>query len=360
MAMEMVRQPMPAVTPTNTTGTTFRAQRKLAVGGANDPLEHEADCVANQVMGMRPPDIFTSQPPPRLDRQRAGFVANEVPGVVHDVLGSVGRPLETSTRAFMEPRFGHDFSHVRVHDDASASFSAHAIGARAYTVGKDLVFARNEYAPASRAGRQLLAHELTHVVQQRESGGFAVQRAPAGPSVTGASPLANPPKTRPASGSIWKSYSQVSYDVWYGRGNVHEVWKFIGGSVGKLFDGQDTCAARVSWALNGGGSPIPYKQSIPSFHNWSNTTFEGKAGDDNNYIVGAPAMQTYLATLFGAPDAQMQNPGDASDFEKTLAADQCALFAGADHSGLIKDKGYSDPYVNTDRGVLPVDAWKLA
>src|SRR6266516_5474528 len=89
-----------------------------------------------------------------------------VPSIVHDVLNSPGQPLDASTRAFMEPRFGHDFSGVRVHTDARAAESAKSVNALAYTVGRDVVFGSNQYRPEMTAGKRLLAHELTHVVQQ--------------------------------------------------------------------------------------------------------------------------------------------------------------------------------------------------
>ncbi len=91
---------------------------------------------------------------------------HEVPPVVHEVLRSPGQPLDTATCAFMEPRFGHDFSGVRVHNDARAAESARAVNALAYTVGRDVVFGAGQYAPHSRAGQRLLAHELTHTIQQ--------------------------------------------------------------------------------------------------------------------------------------------------------------------------------------------------
>jgi hypothetical protein len=86
---------------------------------------------------------------------------------VHDVLRSSGLALDAGERSFFESRFAHDFSHVRVHTDAKAAESARSVNATAYTVGADIVFANGQYAPHTRAGRQLLAHELTHVVQQR-------------------------------------------------------------------------------------------------------------------------------------------------------------------------------------------------
>ncbi|MFG1804908.1 DUF4157 domain-containing protein [Streptomyces sp. NPDC049040] len=87
---------------------------------------------------------------------------------VHGVVGgSGGRPLEPEVRGDMEARLGHDFGDVRVHDDAAAHTSAQAVNAHAYTVGSHVVFQRDAYDPGSHQGRTTLAHELTHVVQQR-------------------------------------------------------------------------------------------------------------------------------------------------------------------------------------------------
>jgi hypothetical protein len=97
--------------------------------------------------------------------------ANGVPPIVHEVLSSPGQPLDGATRAFMEPRFGHDFGRVRVRTGARAAESARSVNALAYTVGQDVVFGEGQYRPASDQGRKLLAHELTHVVQQGEYNG---------------------------------------------------------------------------------------------------------------------------------------------------------------------------------------------
>ena len=92
-----------------------------------------------------------------------------VPPIVHEVLNSPGQPLDAGTRAFMEPRFGHDFSGVRVHTGDKAAESARAVNALAYTVGRDVVFAESQYASNTIEGRRLIAHELTHVVQQNDT-----------------------------------------------------------------------------------------------------------------------------------------------------------------------------------------------
>jgi hypothetical protein len=88
------------------------------------------------------------------------------PPNVHEALRSSGRPLDAATRAFFEPRFGHDFSRVRVHDGEAAARSAHALNAHAYTAGRDIVFSAGRYAPATREGKKLIAHELAHTIQQ--------------------------------------------------------------------------------------------------------------------------------------------------------------------------------------------------
>lgn len=104
-------------------------------------------------------------------------VTNGVPPMVHEVLRSPGQPLDAATRAFMEPRFGHDFSGVRVHTDSRAVQSAQAVNALAYTMGRDIVFGDGLYRPRTSEGNKLLAHELAHVVQQNSSKVDNVQTA---------------------------------------------------------------------------------------------------------------------------------------------------------------------------------------
>ncbi|MCI0435105.1 MAG: DUF4157 domain-containing protein [Gemmatimonadetes bacterium] len=99
-------------------------------------------------------------------RARGGRGDVAAPPAVYGVIGSPGRPLDEAVRRDMESRFGHDFSRVRIHDDAAAAESAASVQAHAYTVGAHIVFGANQYAPVSGEGRCLLAHELTHVVQQ--------------------------------------------------------------------------------------------------------------------------------------------------------------------------------------------------
>ena len=103
-----------------------------------------------------------------LQRQSNGLGGPAVaPPIVHEVLRSPGQPLDAATRAFFEPRFDHDFSQVRVHSNEAAAASARSVNGLAYTVGSNIVFAGSRFAPYTTAGKRLLAHELTHTVQQQ-------------------------------------------------------------------------------------------------------------------------------------------------------------------------------------------------
>ncbi len=187
-------------------------QAKLKIGQPGDKYEQEADRVAEQVMRMPEPSVqrkpvcssckgkkdaedkllqakplvgqITSlvqrKPEPEAKKDededkilQAKAVDSTAAGsqvdhpLIQSVLSSPGQPLDMATRSFMEPRFGQDFSGVRVHTDGQAAESARAVNARAYTVGRDVVFGAGEYAPGSGEGRRLMAHELTHVMQQK-------------------------------------------------------------------------------------------------------------------------------------------------------------------------------------------------
>jgi hypothetical protein len=168
--------------------TPVGIQTKLTIGLPGDALEHEADRVAGQVMRM--PQPMRSQAQVGASEHRVAPAAQvqtksshtgdsgglAAPPIVHDVLRSPGQPLDAATRAFMEPRFGHDFSKVRVHADAKSAEAALSISARAFTSNYSVVFGAGEYASRNSQGRALLAHELTHVVQQAGSGQPAIQR----------------------------------------------------------------------------------------------------------------------------------------------------------------------------------------
>jgi hypothetical protein len=142
-------------------------QRKLMVGASNDPLEQEADRVSDRAM-TTPSHSGVSGAVAHVRRFSApsNGLMDAAPASVGQALSEPGRPLEPSVRGDMEKRFGHEFTRVRVHSGTSAEQSARDVSANAYTVGHDIVFGRGKYAPGTHEGRRLLAHELTHVVQQ--------------------------------------------------------------------------------------------------------------------------------------------------------------------------------------------------
>jgi hypothetical protein len=161
-------------------------QAKLAASSPGDACEREADRVSEQVMRMPEPQLQrdgtsgesyakrqTAQPgqePLRVHTNRVGTSESRqiaAPAILQEALRSPAQSLNTTTRAFMASRFGNDFSHVRVHTGGEAADAARAVRARAYTLGRDIVFGAGEYSPATRDGKQLLAHELTHVIQQQ-------------------------------------------------------------------------------------------------------------------------------------------------------------------------------------------------
>ncbi|HEX9867632.1 MAG TPA: DUF4157 domain-containing protein [Candidatus Tectomicrobia bacterium] len=167
-------------------------QPKLAISVPGDPFELEADRVAEQVMRMPAPALQRTcgscaaggSTCPKCEAEKSGLVQRK-PERASDSSVSIcdsflhnlgpGQPLDPATRAFLEPRFGHDFSRVRVHTDAKAAESAQAVNALAYTVGRNIVFGEGQYLPGTTPGKGLIAHELTHVAQQR---GDAIQLEP--------------------------------------------------------------------------------------------------------------------------------------------------------------------------------------
>jgi len=235
----------PPERPRRSATAPFFLQAKLAIGAVDDPLEREADAIADKVMRMpdpalSAPGLSVSSAPPQISRkcaacekeeekdrvlrmkpvdpatsgcvaptisqeisqrplvrrkcekcereeqerklQRksvgAGKTASAPPAIISDVINSPGLPLGATTRDFFEARFSRDFGQVRVRTDALAAQSARAIGARAYTIGNQIIFAAGEFSPGTSHGQRLLAHELAHVVQQAQGGEMKLRRTP--------------------------------------------------------------------------------------------------------------------------------------------------------------------------------------
>ncbi|MGC2696892.1 MAG: DUF4157 domain-containing protein [Candidatus Angelobacter sp.] len=146
---------------------------KTRLGNAtNSLLQRKCECGGSAGMENDCEDCKKK----KLQRRAIAPGPATAPPIVHDVLRSPGQPLDAQTRTFFEPRFGHDFSQVRVHADSRAAESARSVHALAYTSGLDVVFGSGQFAPDTKAGQRLLAHELTHVVQQSQSRNRPVQR----------------------------------------------------------------------------------------------------------------------------------------------------------------------------------------
>ena len=193
---------------------TATLQTKPRIGPVDDPLEREADKVADAVVsnqaalfGSSPEsgharngtagnhpnsqetiqaqeDRLEDEEPEDLVRLKtAGAASDDSAGSLAQqaatAVSLAGQPLARDTRAYFEPRFGHDFSHVRVHTHAHARTATRALGARAFALGRNVAFAAGEFNPESHEGRRLIAHELTHVVQQGQ------RRAPTAPQFDG-------------------------------------------------------------------------------------------------------------------------------------------------------------------------------
>lgn len=142
-------------------------QTKLRIGASNDPLELEADRIADQILAA-PASSTPRGLLPRIQRatDQASAEVDTAPASVDSVIASPGKSLDLALQKNMSQRFGHDFSRVRIHSGAAAEQSTRDVNAIAYTVGHNIVFGANQYAPNTARGMRLLAHELTHVVQQ--------------------------------------------------------------------------------------------------------------------------------------------------------------------------------------------------
>lgn len=172
----------------------------LQVSPADDHAEHEADRVAGEILSQpdaaKPSHAASSKHAvlraPAASPARAMTVADSFAQPP-----SPGHKLEIGERSFFEPQLGVDLGDVRVHTDSHAASSAQALNARAYTTGRDIVFGAGQYAPHTAAGRQLLAHELVHTVQQRRSPGLqrTIQRTPIDDFKTGLEAMSAKHKT---------------------------------------------------------------------------------------------------------------------------------------------------------------------
>jgi hypothetical protein len=166
--------------PTRDGTQSAAARTRLTVNTPGDTCEQEADRIAARVTDTASRTAGGGAPLPvqRVSASSTGPLGT-APASIGETLSGAGRPLDAALRQDMEQRLGHDFSHVRVHSGASAEQSVRDVNATAYTIGHNVVFGRNRFAPETLEGRRLIAHELTHVVQQSRSPMFHTPSAPA-------------------------------------------------------------------------------------------------------------------------------------------------------------------------------------
>lgn len=185
-----------AVARRHAAGVPLFLRPSLPVTHPDEASEQEADRVAERVLRMPVPAARSvvhrtcaacaaggsscrgceEEPAAGVSRMAQASTAGAAPASVSAVLRAPGEPLASSARAFFEPRFGEDLSHVRVHTDREAQQSARDVNALAYAVGAHLVFGAGRYAPSTPDGQRLLAHELTHVLQSGQGGSAVLAR----------------------------------------------------------------------------------------------------------------------------------------------------------------------------------------
>lgn len=207
----------------------LRLQTKLKISEPGDRFEQEADRVASQVIGkdepvgQRSPHAHSSTMQRSVPNLSGPGIA---PRIINGALSSPGYSLDSATREFFETRFGHDLGQARIHTDTRAMESARTLNAEAYTVGWDMVFGAGQYAPETSTGKRLLAHELTHVIQQTAAWGGAFS--------TTSSFASTAPPTATVARTIASKYSKIEDNLTYGildwaitDAEAHEVLEIL-------------------------------------------------------------------------------------------------------------------------------------
>ena len=270
-------------------------QRKCACGGKAGLAGECTECRQKQRALQRKP----------LQQGEPGAA----PPIVHDVLSSRGEPLDTDTRAFMEPRFGHDFSRVRVHSDARAAQSARAVKALAYTVGQHVVFGAGQYFPSTRSGRNLIAHELVHTVQQQGADGALQPFAEIGP----------------ANDDYEREADQVAQQVMRGRPLDTRMLRADSRVQRRLDDGHDLTATRFS-----------RNRVLEAVFDNEQELDNGDSGTAVRLIQESLLAQGYALPLFGA-DGEFgdETEGEVRKFQIDAGAVKLDGIVGPETMGLL-------------------------
>ncbi len=280
-------------------------QRKCACGGSSDS-EGECEECKKKEMSLQRRAVGSGEMP-------------AVPPIVHDALRSPGQPIDPVTCAFMETRFKHDFSQVRVHTDDRAAESARVVNALAYTVGANVVFARGQYAPGTAEGRSLLGHELVHVVQQ--------QRVHDSPAISSLSDTAR--LTIGLQGDAFELQADRAAQILQARGDSPAPAHVPAVVLQRL---------PADGVAPGGehGGTLPYRQAtqlqdcinIMGDKNKDYCWKQVMAADERHLQPGAPPASQATAAPAGPPplkNLQFSSQGIVGTFDATLDRQKCLL-----------------------------------
>jgi Domain of unknown function (DUF4157) len=243
------------------------------------------------------------------------------PPIVSDALRSPGQPLGADTRAFFEPRFGHDFSRVRVHTDEQAANSARSVNALAYTLGRDVVFGTGQYSPGTTTGAELLAHELTHVVQQSNAGQRIQKKdAPAsrGGSTTKAAPAKDSPATKDAPATKKAKVKKITvtkkgsgFDDFQGkRGGGKDLGYHKGWDAGSLYM---NFRFQVTAEVDGDMNKCTYAQTLSKEATYSGSTNKTSGDDTYAELKANPLVTAEWMKVDGNNVVWIDAPGLTSD-----------------------------------------------
>lgn len=300
-------------------GTTLpaRVPPRLVLTDAKDPAEIEARWMARRLMRKAGP----------AGRGAAAPLGPEAPALVHAALRSPGYPLAAQDRSFFEARFGEDLGHVRIHMDAVAGESARAIGALAYTVGSRIAFAHGLYQPLTGPGRELLAHELAHVVQHGDSTDAActVRRQE---TEGGGKPLEER-ATREESKAIIRDLERVVPGAAGGVGDFVHAFQILNGlAMFAMLDTLDELKTLGEFALlkdnigSAEGVNRPrIEVAMAAVHDHGSVTFEAfAAGQGDAFSSLTPGQQEDIQRFFAKPAAPQAAPEAGPPAQKPISA----------------------------------------
>ena len=213
-----------------------------------------------------------------------------------------GRVMDPKVRAEMESSFGRDFSDVHIHTDQEALEMNKELGAQAFTHGKDIYFNSGKYHPETATGKHLLAHELTHVVQQNAQAPKAssqISKYTHSENLISRKGDEDKREALPSFDKMWSSFP---------TGSAEDVKKFIGGKVNYDWI-KNTCAIRMSRVLNYTGHPIPFTKT-------SKDQLTVSGADKKWYFFRISTLRPFIEKKFGAPDVKFTPPYDMNELKK--------------------------------------------